>query len=195
MIVTFGMNISLILKQLSSAKIPLFTLIVLIVIAAGIILFLVSFIIYLYKKVRFLAHQRYGFGGRPLFSYFAILGITLLMTLTFYLSYRSYNIIRQARVEKDVIVDIRIVKRVENDYLVTFIAVPEINSESWSNKSYSVKWEVTGNEKIELLEEDRSIYNPSFAVFHLTQGVYTVKVTVDSEDFHIVKTMQFEVKE
>ncbi|MBN2016171.1 hypothetical protein JW766_05045 [Candidatus Dojkabacteria bacterium] len=176
------------LGTVNTINIPSFVLVVGGVLLFGIIVFLVSIIVYLSKKIRFLTKMRFGFGGRPIFSILAILAIALAIPLTYYASSRSIEIVNLARAERDVTIEVQKIEVYEGLYDVSFMAIPTVDGEAWGEKSYEITWMVEGPLTFEKKESERSIKAPSYFRKELPSGTYELKVVVESEGFKVVKT-------
>ena len=122
------MDIDTFFQSLKSQNVSLFTLIIIVIVALAAIFFLGALTFKFARKIRDLTKQRYGFGGKPIFSLFVVLTITIAIPLTLYASYRSVEVVKFARAEKDVVVEMQVVKKRKNLYSVSFMAIPVIDN-------------------------------------------------------------------
>ncbi len=182
------MNLSEVSEKINSINVPLYTLIIVGAVSISLMIFLSFVVVRLFKKVKDLSKVRYGFGGKPIFSFFIIIITIIAIPLTYYASQNSIETIKLANAEKDVVVKFYKEKKTKSIYSVSFMAIPTINGEYWRDKEYEIKWKVTGDLSFEKVETQRSIENPSYFTKELPKGVYDVEVFVESEKFKVVKT-------
>jgi len=190
----FIIMLSEILEGNRTVAVPVFTLLILIISAVGLIVFLVAAILYLIKKIRFLKKVRYGFGGKPLFSFIIVLGSIIFVPVLMYAVSRSFSIINLARADRDVIVEIHPEEEKDGFYNVSFMAIPRINNIVWFDKSYKITWYIEGEVSLEKVERDRTSENPSYFVTNLPRGRYDIKVQVESENFNLVELRELELE-
>lgn len=174
-------------ESYKTINISVYTIILIAALVLGLLIFLVGVILYLLKKIKFLTKIRYGFGGKPLFSFLVVLGVTIAIPLTMYASLRSVNVIKMARAEKDVIIEVSSFEKEEDLYNVSFMAIPTLDGKSWADKVYTVTWYIEGEIILEKIEKDRDSKHPSYFITQLPSGEYKVKVSVESENFHVVE--------
>ena len=181
------MTLSELVENSNTVSIPLYTLIIIVVVVFGVISLLVGAIIHLVKKIRFLTKIRYGFGGKPIFSFLVVFGMAITIPLTMYAFFKTVDVINRARAPREVFIEIYSEKKREGVYDVTFMAIPKINNKAWLDKSYTMKWYIEGKVTFEKIEKNRAIDNPSYFVKELPRGTYKIKVLVESDDFSVMK--------
>lgn len=170
-----------------TVPVPLSVLILTAVFIVIIIFGLVGVILFLARRIKVLSKVRYGFGGKPLYSFMIVLGIAIAIPMTLFASYRSVEMINYARAERDVIVEVDAEPINEDLYEASFLAFPTIDGTVWAGKKYTVTWQVTGPVSFSQVEKDRSKENPSYITKELPSGEYEVIVLVESDAFRVRK--------
>lgn len=181
------MDLSSFSENIKLKNVSLFAFIIFGAVTISIIIFLSTLTIRLTKKVNELSKVRYGFGGKPIFSLLVVLGVTIAIPLTLYASQKSIESIKLARAERDVIIELNKTKKSDNMYTISFMAVPTIAGEAWSNKVYSITWIIEGKVNFEKIEKDKTLQNTSYFKKDLPIGSYKIKVLVESENFRVIK--------
>ncbi len=172
---------------MKNKDVPLFTFVLVSAILGSLIVFFLGLSIYFYKKIKDLTKVRYGFGGKPIFSFLIVLFIAVSIPITYFASKESVNYIFEARMERDVEIIVDELSKDGDIYYISFMAIPYINNVSWSNKSYNITWRIEGEYSFEKVEMARSVEYPSYFVKKLKSGEYTITVTVESENYKVIK--------
>ncbi len=157
----------------------------------GILLFIIK---NLQLRIHKLTRLKYGFGGKPLRRVVIVFSILVSMPLVFIASRQGVNTIKKAFEEHDMTLEIQKGERVNGEYVVDFYVIPQVNNEPWGDRSYDIVWSVTGEENFEKIETSRSKTYPSYFEKKLKVGLYSVTVTIESKDFYLRETYEFEVK-
>jgi len=181
------MNLSKLFQNLKAQNISLFTFTILALFVLAIFVFLTITIIYLYKRVKYLTKVRYGFGGKPLFSLLIVFGIIAAIPLTFYSAQRSVDYVNLALAEKDAIIQVDIIDREDDFYLVSFLAVPIINDTAWGDDEYTITWDIQGNSTFRKVEMNRSKDRPSYFAYKIIKGTYNINIIIESQNFYMEK--------
>lgn len=182
-----------IIDKINQQQIPLFTFVIFVIFTISIVAFLVGLLIYYYKKFKDLKRIKFGFGGKPIFSVLIFLLIAVAIPLTYMASKETADIVRRARAEKEVKVTVNEIKKEKDKILVSFIAVPYIDDESWVGRDYDILWEVEGVKSFNKLETKVNKKNPSYFTKLLPSGDYKVRVEVTGEDFKVVENIEFSI--
>ncbi|MBU0976464.1 MAG: hypothetical protein ABIE03_07915 [Patescibacteria group bacterium] len=179
------------MKNPATIDIPFPLFLVIIVVIFSIVFFLTAAMVHLSKKVRILTKIRYGFGGKPIFSMLVFLFIVLSIPLTLFASSKSINMIQKASAQKDILVEIQDVGKLNEDHFVSFMTVPYVDETAWAGKTYTVSWEIRGEIDYEKMEKDVNQSNPSYFKKLLPNGKYRVKVVVESDNFRVQRFEDF----
>jgi hypothetical protein len=181
------------ITNLKDTNISTFTLLIVVLVALGVIFFLFSLTLFYAKKVRQLSRPRFGFGGKPLFSFLLVIGLVVAIPLTLYASYSSIEYIQYAQSEKDAIVNID-VEKIEDRHEITFYAIPLVEGNPWGDKTYTITWMIEGPVSFEKIEEDRTKDHISYFTKSLPPGTYRVSVTIENPNFNIEKYQELIVE-
>lgn len=174
------------ISNLQQNDVSLFTVVIITATALILIVILVLLLLNYKKKLKRLKEMRFGFAGKQLYNILLFVGLVISIPLTMYSVSNTTDMIRQANLKKDVYVDLRTVNK-QDEYIVTFMAVPFLNDKPWGGKKYDVIWKISGNETFEYTEEAVGSDNISFFSRSLDSGAYEVSVYVQSTDFSVVK--------
>ncbi len=181
------MNLSNFFQNLKNQNISLFSFFIIAILLLTIIVFLIIAIIYLYKKIKYLTKVRYGFGGKPLFSLLIVFGVMVAIPLTYYSAQQSVNYVNLALGKKDAIIKISIIEREEEVCLVSFLAIPTIDGESWGNNEFTITWDIQGVSDYKKTEVDRDKENPSYFSVKMLKGTYNIHIVIEGKNFYLEK--------
>lgn len=181
------MNLSIFFQNLKAKNISLFSFFIIAILLLTIIVFLLIVLIYLYKKVKYLTKVRYGFGGKPIFSILIVFGIMVAIPLTYHSAQQSVDYVNFALSKKDAIIKVDIIDKQEDLYLVSFLAIPTIDGESWGDNEYTITWDIQGESDFRKIETSKSKENPSYFSVKISKGTYNIQIIIEGESFYLEK--------
>ena len=148
-------------------------------------------------RVKRLSKMTFGFGGKTLYSGLALIISIIGLVVAVDLVNRGIDIVNYARTQTSLTIDIRSTESPSSPAkkIVTFRALPFVDTTLWGEADYDIKWYISGTEYFTYEEFSRNFENPSFFSRELSPGQYKVVAVVESEHFYEISESSFEITE
>lgn len=163
-----------------------------VVVSFFIIAILSGIILILYKKLRD-KEPIYGFAGKSL-SIVVMMVLLIGLPATVIVTLQQTEIRREAEADRDIVLNISVIESNQDQFEVSFSAIPRVNGKVIQDEEYNVAWSVTGEISFEETEYKRSSNYPSFITKTLPAGDYNIKVAIKGDEFILEEYREYKLE-
>ncbi len=164
-------------------------------IAGAVIVFAIIILVFrmmtLSKKLKDATTPKYGFAGKPLYQFVALLFIAAAIPLTIFAIQGEIHFGQQAEEKVQLTMDYKILSKTSTESSVQFSITPSVEGKPWGDKVYDIFWSFEGDETQTVFEFKKSVTDPSSVIVKLKKGRYKVRalVSYDAKSEEVVKNI------
>lgn len=136
---------------------------------------LIFIIVKLNRKLSSSRSQRYGFGGKTLYTLIALLAMIAVIPAALFID--STDIRRSAKDERSI--SFTVVQRKENGQTIVFLSASPLVDNQVIEENFKIEWYIQGPDEIKVIEQN--ITKESVIEQNLKQGDYTIEISIETE--------------